>query len=69
MLRGTQAGMAAPANSYDVLSEDGYSPEVPPGYVIEGVAYEDWEGVPERYKVEIDRTREPVEPIIPLFRF
>jgi ABC-type amino acid transport substrate-binding protein len=69
VLRGTQAGMTAPANSYGVLSEDGYSPEVPPGYVIEGVEYKDWERVPERYKVDIDRTREPVEPIIPLFRF
>ena len=69
VLRGTQAGMTAPAKTYDVLSEDSYSPEEPSGYVIEGVVYRDWDGVPERYKVDIDRTREPVEPIIPLFRF
>ena len=70
VLRGTQAGVTAPENSYDVLSADGYSPkEKPPAFVIEGVVYQEWEGVPDRYKVEIDRTREPVDPTITLFRF
>jgi len=70
VLRGTQAGVAAPEDAYDVITPDGHSPKEPPsGYVIEGVAYEDWEGVPDRYKVKIDRTRAPVEPVIPLFRF
>jgi polar amino acid transport system substrate-binding protein len=70
VLRGTQAGVISPAHSYDVISADGYSPEEkPPHYVVEGVIYNDWEGIPERYKVEIDRTREPVDPTITLFRF
>lgn len=70
VLRGTQAGVTAPSKSYDVLSIDGYSPEeVPSHYVVEGVVYKDWEGIPDRYKVEIDRTREPVNPTITLFRF
>ncbi len=70
VLRGTQAGVTAPVRSYDLMSEDPYSPEKKPsGYVIEGAVYKDWEGVPEQYKVEVDRTRAPVEPIIPVFRF
>lgn len=70
VLRGTQAGVAEPEGGYDVITKDSHSSEsadVP--YVIEGVRYENWEGVPERYKVEVDRTRPPVEPTITLFRF
>ena len=70
VLRGTQAGVTAPENSYDVLSADGYSPkEKPPAFVIEGVVYQEWEAVPDRYKVQIDRTREPVDPTFTVFRF
>ena len=70
VLRGSQAGVAEPAGGYDVIMKDGYSPPTAPSpYVIEGVRYEDWERVPDRYKVEIDRTRAPVEPAITLFRF
>jgi ABC-type amino acid transport substrate-binding protein len=70
VLRGAQAGVAEPRGGYDVITKDGYASEtVPSPYVIEGVRYEDWEGVPDRYKVEIDRTRAPIEPTITLFRF
>jgi len=70
VLRGMQAGLTPPHDSYDVMSTDGYSPrESPSGYVVEGVEYDDWEAIPERYKVEIDRTRAPVDPTITLFRF
>lgn len=68
VLGGTQAGVAKPVGGYDVVTKDGYSPEEkPPRYVVDGVTYQDWEGVPDRYKV--DRTRAPVEATIPLIRF
>lgn len=70
ILRGTQAGLAEPKDSYSVISGDDYSPVEPPTrYAVDGVVYESWDGVPDQYKVQIDRTRAPVEPVVPLFRF
>jgi len=70
VLRGAKAGMKAPVNGYDVINTDDYSEEAKPSrYVVEGVIYQDWEAVPDQYKVDIDRTRAPVEPIVPVIRF
>ena len=43
--------------------------EPPDRYVVEGVFYDAWDAIPDRYKVDIDRTRAPVDPTIPVFRF
>lgn len=74
VLGGTQAGVNAPEDAYDVLLADrGVSGDEEDKkeshYVVEGVVYDDWEGVPDRYKVDIDRTRDPIDPTITLFRF
>jgi hypothetical protein len=70
VLRGTQAGLVEPEDSYNVISGDGYSPVTPPkSYVVDGVVYDSWDGVPDQYKVKADRSSTYAEPIVPLFRF
>jgi len=70
VLRGTQAGLAEPEHSYNVISGDGYSPVTPPKrYVVDGVVYDSWDGVPDQYKVKADRSSTYAEPVVPLFRF
>jgi len=74
VLGGIQAGVSPPQDGYEVISADRPATsmddeEKDGGFVIEGVRYEDWEHVPERYKVDIDRTREPLDPGVTLFRF
>ena len=70
VLRGTQAGLVEPQDSYNVISEDGYSPTDPPDrYVVDGVQYDSWDGVPDQYKVKADRSSTYAEPVVPLFRF
>ena len=70
VLRGAQAGVKEPVDRYDVINTDDYSEEAKPSrYVVEGVVYQDWEAVPDQYKVDIDRTRAPVEAVVPVIRF
>ena len=71
VLGGIQAGASEPIQGYDVVAgERGASGEKRASrYAVEGVVYEDWEHIPDRYKVEIDRTREPLEPGVTVIRF
>jgi hypothetical protein len=70
VLRGTQAGLVEPNDSYNIISGGGYSPVTPPSsYVVDGVTYENWESVPDQYKVKVDRSSTYAEPVFPLFRF
>jgi ABC-type amino acid transport substrate-binding protein len=70
VLRGTQAGLEEPEDSYNVISGDGYSPvKLPKRYVVNGVRYDNWDGVPDQYKVKVERSSTYAEPIVPLFRF
>ena len=71
ILGGVRAGTAPPTGGYGPLSQQPVpaQEEPPDGYVVEGVVYDGWDTIPERYKVDIDRTRMPVDPAIPVFRF
>jgi hypothetical protein len=70
VLRGTRAGLVEPEASYDVISGGGYSDvKPPPQYVVNGVKYENWESVPDQYKVKVDRSSTYAEPVFPVFRF
>jgi polar amino acid transport system substrate-binding protein len=72
VLGGVQAGDSPPLTVYDV-----YGPQLPPagssdqesGYVVGGKAYEDWNQIPERYKVPVDRNYEGPEPGLVLVEF
>lgn len=71
VLGGTQAGLEPPEDAYGVLYPDtgGLEDKDESGLVVEGVVYDTWDNVPDRYKVKIDRTRPPVDATIPVFRF
>lgn len=71
VLGGIQAGASEPSRGYDVLAGERAAPheETDSRYAVEGVVYEEWEHIPDRYKVEIDRTRQPLEPGVTLIRF
>lgn len=51
VLNGDKAGTKAPANSYMLISQPDQSASGTSRYFIEGNIYENWEGVPEKYKV------------------
>ena len=66
-----RAGANEPMRGYDVVAGERGAPDEkrPSRYAVEGVVYDDWEHIPDRYKVEIDRTREPLAPGVTVIRF
>ena len=52
VLSGDEAGTNEPVHSYMLMSTGGSSASNSSRYFIEGNVYEDWERVPEKYKVQ-----------------
>ncbi len=58
VLNGDQAGTNAPVNSYVVISNADKAAGAANGYYIQGIRYEDWKHVPQKYKVPQGKTAE-----------
>ena len=71
VLGGAQAGDAPPASAYTVYGPQApvIGPDQDSGYVVGGKAYENWDQIPERYKVPVDRNYEGPKPGLVLFDF
>jgi len=61
VLRGQEAGLKAPTNSYGVSTETAGIMQIkrPDNYYINGVMYHGWENVPTHYKIEDNSPKYP----------
>lgn len=71
VLSGEKAGTDAPGKSYSLspLKKTSLGDPAPDRYWIEGEVYDDWESVPDRYKIDDDRFRDPSNTGISLYQF
>jgi hypothetical protein len=56
VMSGNKAGTTEPAHSYMINSQQSQTPAGPNRYLIEGNVYENWEQVPNKYKVTQNTT-------------
>lgn len=71
VLGGEQAGTRAPGGGYTIFRTPAQrSGEASPtGYVVGGKTYQNWEQIPTKYRVPVDREEEPARPGIRMFEF
>jgi polar amino acid transport system substrate-binding protein len=62
VIRGTEAGSAPPQAGYKVV---GTNHKGAPRFIVGGEAYDDWDSVPQQYKVAAGPAPEPLDTFVP----